>query len=152
MLTDHERRALLAIARDAIAAAINGGGRAGLPPLPLPDASGVFVTLKKHGQLRGCLGTLELQRGLAEEVARCAADSATEDPRFSPVAAVELADLVVEISVLGAARGHSGRAPRPSPSANTGWSSSTTDAAACCCRRSPRNGSGPPRSSSRTPA
>lgn len=104
-LTDCERRALIAIARNAIAAAINGGARTGHLPLPLPDASGVFVTLKKHGQLRGCLGTLELRSGLADEVARCAMDSATEDPRFPPVAAVELADLVVEISVLAPLEG-----------------------------------------------
>jgi AmmeMemoRadiSam system protein A len=66
-----------------------------------PDASGVFVTLKLHGELRGCLGTLECQRALSDEVARCAAQSATEDPRFPPVTSDELPGLTLEISVLG---------------------------------------------------
>jgi hypothetical protein len=67
----------------------------------MPDASGVFVTIKCHGELRGCLGTLENRRGLVQEVARCAADSASEDPRFSAVSADELPDLQLEVSVLG---------------------------------------------------
>jgi AmmeMemoRadiSam system protein A len=100
MLTAVERRALLAIARAAIAAAVNGGAPGDRTSLALPDASGVFVTIKKHGQLRGCLGTLALQRDLAEEVERCAIDSATSDPRFPPVAACELAELTLEIWVL----------------------------------------------------
>jgi AmmeMemoRadiSam system protein A len=61
----------------------------------------VFVTLKRCGALRGCLGVLQLRGNLAEEVARCARDSATEDPRFPPVAPDELADTSLEISVLG---------------------------------------------------
>ena len=69
--------------------------------IQLPDASGVFVTIKRGGQLRGCLGTLECRRALAEEVARCAADSAAEDPRFPPVSEEELPELEVEVSVLG---------------------------------------------------
>lgn len=67
----------------------------------MPDASGVFVTLKRRGELRGCLGTLRNERGLALEVARCAVDSARDDPRFPPVSAGELPDLRLEISVLG---------------------------------------------------
>jgi len=100
MLTDPQRQALLRIARESIAAHL-GGGR----PLPanerLPAASGVFVTIKRRGELRGCLGVLEMQAPLAEEVARCARDSATADPRFPPMAAGELTDAVLEISVLG---------------------------------------------------
>ena len=61
--------------------------------LELPDASGVFVTIKRGGALRGCLGTLQNRDGLAAEVVRCAADSATEDPRFPPVSANELPEL-----------------------------------------------------------
>ena len=69
--------------------------------MALPDASGVFVTIKRRGQLRGCLGTLQNRAGLAAEVERCAADSASEDPRFPPVAVDELPELSLEISVLG---------------------------------------------------
>jgi AmmeMemoRadiSam system protein A len=69
--------------------------------MDLPDASGVFVTIKRRGELRGCLGTLHCTRGLAEEVARCAADAASEDPRFPPVDDAELPELEIEVSVLG---------------------------------------------------
>jgi AmmeMemoRadiSam system protein A len=64
-------------------------------------AFGVFVTIKRDGQLRGCLGTLDELVHLGREVARCAADAATRDPRFAPVTLQELADLSVEVSVLG---------------------------------------------------
>jgi len=67
----------------------------------MPDASGVFVTIKQRGELRGCLGTLQNRAGLAGEVIRCAADSASEDPRFPPVSPGELPELSLEISVLG---------------------------------------------------
>ncbi|HUG94354.1 MAG TPA: AmmeMemoRadiSam system protein A [Planctomycetaceae bacterium] len=102
MLSQAQRTALLAIARRAVETQVLGGTPAGDEEVPtLPDASGVFVTIKRHGELRGCLGTLECRRPLDEEVARCAADSASEDPRFPPVADSELPDLSLEISVLG---------------------------------------------------
>jgi AmmeMemoRadiSam system protein A len=101
MLSDPQKQALVDLARRAVSAQV-----AGLPgPAPLdidlPAASGVFVTIKRHGELRGCLGTLHCTRGVAGEVARCAADAASEDPRFSPVAADELPELSIEVSVLG---------------------------------------------------
>jgi AmmeMemoRadiSam system protein A len=100
MFTEAQRQAILELARAAVHAQVSGG------PLPsvaidLPDATGAFVTLKRAGQLRGCLGTLECRRSLAEEVARCAANAASEDPRFPPVALPELDGLDVEVSVLG---------------------------------------------------
>ena len=100
MLTDAQKHALVDLARQSVVATVT---RAAPPALSLavPDASGVFVTIKHRGELRGCLGTLQCHRGLAEEVVRCAADAATEDPRFPPVSADELADLAVEVSVLG---------------------------------------------------
>src|SRR5688572_5160287 len=102
MLSDAQKQTLIAIAREAIAARVSG-----LPAVSryvgdhLPDASGVFVTIKRKGELRGCLGTLQCRAGLADEVARCAGDSAVEDPRFPPVSMGEVPDLSVEISVLG---------------------------------------------------
>ena len=101
MLTDSQKHALVDLARRAVTAQV-----AGLPePAPLDigvaDASGVFVTIKRRGELRGCLGTLHCSRGLADEVARCAADAASEDSRFPPVAADELPELSIEVSVLG---------------------------------------------------
>jgi hypothetical protein len=101
MLTGEQRRALLDLARASIASQVTRGGAVAPGPLDLPDASGVFVTIKRRGQLRGCLGTLQNRAGLAAEVVRCAADSASEDPRFPPVSREELSDLTLEISVLG---------------------------------------------------
>jgi AmmeMemoRadiSam system protein A len=102
MLTEDQKRALVALARQSIVAAVSGGGPVSpQPDLELPGASGAFVTITRHGELRGCLGTLECRAGLAREVVRCAADAATEDPRFPPVAESELPELAVDVSVLG---------------------------------------------------
>jgi len=102
MLTEPQKRALVDLARRSVASEVTHQ-----PPEParvdvdLPAASGVFVTIRRRGELRGCLGTLQCQRGLAEEVARCAADAASEDPRFPPVDDAELPELDIEVSVLG---------------------------------------------------
>lgn len=101
MLTDEQRLALLAIARVSVLARVTGTLASHTNPPALPRASGVFVTLKRAGELRGCLGTLECQLDLFQEVARFAAESACHDPRFSPVTAAELSDLSYEVSVLG---------------------------------------------------
>ena len=100
-LTPGERRRLLALARDAVVAAVADGSRPVPEPADLPAASGVFVTIKRNGQLRGCIGTLQMRLGLADEVLRAAVQSATEDPRFPPLGAEELPELRLEISVLG---------------------------------------------------
>jgi AmmeMemoRadiSam system protein A len=101
VLSDQQRHDLLQLARSSIAAAVSGRPVDEPAPLGWPDASGVFVTIKRQGTLRGCLGTLQNRYGLAAEVVRCAIDSATEDPRFPPVSPEELPELSVEISILG---------------------------------------------------
>jgi AmmeMemoRadiSam system protein A len=101
MLTDPQKAALMDIARRAITTQVSGAAFELPAALELPDASGVFVTIKRRGELRGCLGTLQSSRGLDHEVARCADDAASEDPRFPPVAVDELPEIAVEISVLG---------------------------------------------------
>lgn len=101
MLTDSQRSALLEVARRSVAAAVAGSRCAAVADLPLPEACGVFVTIRRAGELRGCLGTLQCRAGLDSEVARCACDAACEDPRFPPVTARELPDLSIEVSVLG---------------------------------------------------
>lgn len=100
MLTEAQKAALVDLARRSVVATVT---RSVAPTCSdaVPDASGVFVTIKRGGELRGCLGTLQCQRGLAGEVVRCAADAATEDPRFPPVSIDELPDLGIEVSVLG---------------------------------------------------
>jgi len=102
LLTDDQRHALVSLARAAVDAQVTGGRLPAPPAMLLPDASGVFVTVKSDDELRGCLGTLACPPGhLAEEVVRCAADAASRDPRFNPVVPDELPDLGVEVSVLG---------------------------------------------------
>lgn len=101
MLDEAQKRALLAIARDAIRSHLAGEPSVYGMPDGLPPATGVFVTLKRGAELRGCLGTLQMYGGLPSEVARCAVDSATRDPRFVPLTADELRAIRIEISVLG---------------------------------------------------
>ena len=101
MFTETQQRTLVGVAREAVRAGVTGR-EPGVPPADdFPEATGAFVTLKKRGELRGCIGTLECRRPLAEEVARVAVSAALEDPRFAPVTQSELADLDVEVSVLG---------------------------------------------------
>ena len=102
MFNEAQKEALVAVARDAVTAAVRGTrAPATTIALEFPLASGAFVTLKRGGHLRGCIGTLECRRPLGEEVARVAVSAAREDPRFEPVRASELDDLHVEVSVLG---------------------------------------------------
>jgi AmmeMemoRadiSam system protein A len=103
MFTEDQRRLLVEIARSAVIEATSGTRSAVVTIVEagFPTASGAFVTLKRDGRLRGCIGTLECRLSLAEEVARVAVSAATEDPRFEPLRASELDDLVVEVSILG---------------------------------------------------
>lgn len=101
MFTEEQQRALVATARDAVRASVTGVAFAAPALRDLPDATGAFVTLKKRGELRGCIGTLECRSPLVEEIARVAASAAREDPRFAPVGPGELDELDVEVSVLG---------------------------------------------------
>lgn len=101
MLTDDDKAGLLRVAREAVASEVGGVPSSWALAGELPDASGVFVTLKRRGELRGCIGTLQCRAGLAQEVARTARESATQDPRFPPVAMAEVPELSLEISVLG---------------------------------------------------
>jgi AmmeMemoRadiSam system protein A len=101
MLTEDDKSALLRLAREAVVSEVGGVASSSAIARALPDASGVFVTLKRRGELRGCIGTLQCRAGLAQEVARTARESATQDPRFPRVAVEEVPELSLEISVLG---------------------------------------------------
>ena len=70
----------------------------------LNESLGSFVTLKKHGQLRGCIGRFEPDIPLFQVVSQMAVAAATQDARFKPVQANELNDLDYEISVLSPLR------------------------------------------------
>jgi AmmeMemoRadiSam system protein A len=65
------------------------------------ERAGVFVSLHRHGQLRGCIGTFEPAKdNVAEEIIANAICSSTGDPRFPPVAVFELDDLEYSVDIL----------------------------------------------------
>jgi AmmeMemoRadiSam system protein A len=67
----------------------------------VPGKAGVFVSIKKHKQLRGCIGTLlPVTDSVSSEVVENAISAATRDPRFPPVAAEELDELEISVDVL----------------------------------------------------
>jgi AmmeMemoRadiSam system protein A len=95
---------LVALARKTIERYVQEGKRVD-PPQPLPaemqTRAGAFVTIHRHGQLRGCIGTIHATHSnLAEEVIENAISAASRDPRFPPVASQELADLDIKVDVL----------------------------------------------------
>ena len=69
--------------------------------LEMKERAGVFISLHKHGQLRGCIGTFEPTKdNVAEEIIANAISSSTMDPRFPPVTASELDDLEYSVDIL----------------------------------------------------
>jgi len=100
-LADDEKQALLQIARASIQAELAGKK----PPAAnvqgtLEEKRGAFVSLKKRGHLRGCIGFIEAKKPLARTVEEMAVAAAFQDPRFEPLRREELKDLKLEISVL----------------------------------------------------
>ncbi|HSA99524.1 MAG TPA: AmmeMemoRadiSam system protein A, partial [Anaerolineales bacterium] len=103
-LTIAEQKILLRLAREAMEHGVRGQK---LPPLDealltpsLREAGSSFITLTEHGQLRGCIGSLEPYQSLAEDVREHAAAAALQDPRFPPVEEAELKGIQIEISRL----------------------------------------------------
>lgn len=100
---DKEEHPLVQLARQAVESYVRK--RIVIEPGELSqemkERAGVFVSLKKHGQLRGCIGTFEpTQASVAEEIIQNAISSATGDPRFSPVSPSELGSLDYGVDVL----------------------------------------------------
>ena len=102
LLNEEERAYLLQLARNTIYKTAKGE----TPETPeyfsetLSRKLGVFVTLHKLGELRGCIGFIEGIRPLQDAVIEMAQSAAFNDPRFAPVSADEVDDLDLEISVL----------------------------------------------------
>ncbi len=103
-LCKEERTLLRRVAKDIVVYGLEHGQAMPVetsrypPPLQTPGAS--FVTLKKHGELRGCIGSLSAYRPLLEDVAYNAYAAAFSDPRFPPLRTREFADLEFHLSVL----------------------------------------------------
>lgn len=103
-LTEEERAYLLRLARQALERGVAGD------PLPALDEQSLtprlralgasFVTLTRHGNLRGCIGALEPYQSLAEDVREHAVAAATQDYRFPPVRPDETPQIEIEISRL----------------------------------------------------
>jgi AmmeMemoRadiSam system protein A len=100
-LDEAQKRLLLQCARETIAAALERRAAVYPPGLAaLAEPCGAFVTLKKRGQLRGCVGHVTADQPLAETVKDAATASAFEDPRFPALSAQEWPAVKLEISVL----------------------------------------------------
>jgi AmmeMemoRadiSam system protein A len=98
-----EKRALLALARAAIGDRL-GQTSSNIPAPPLTEKNGAFVTLHKHGALRGCIGRFTSNLALPGTIREMAQAAAFEDPRFPPLNAAELDQVDLEISVLSPMR------------------------------------------------
>lgn len=81
------------------------GEKTSSPEILTPEMerrAGVFVSIKKHGQLRGCIGTTEpTQKNVVEEVIQNAISAGFYDPRFFPIEMEELDDLTISVDILG---------------------------------------------------
>lgn len=95
---------LLAVAWQAVRLAARGGGRLAVAAADYDEAlrqpGAVFVTLKRGGELRGCIGSPMAWRPLIEDVADNAHGAAMRDPRFAPLSDAELDGLDLSVSVL----------------------------------------------------
>lgn len=100
MLESDQGKTLLRLARAAIAKEL-GFSSHDLPQAAwLEEPGATFVTLKLHGQLRGCIGSLEAHRSLIDDVRQNAVASAFRDPRFSPLSREEFSDISIDVSLL----------------------------------------------------
>ena len=101
-LEEEERRRLLQIARQAIATTVREDQ---VPQLPDPGGrlsipAGVFVSLHRQQQLRGCIGQIAARQPLYRAVIEAAISAALHDPRFPPLTREELGEVDIEISIL----------------------------------------------------
>jgi AmmeMemoRadiSam system protein A len=97
---------LVKLAKDTIEQYIRNRNIIGPPDAPVPEMNakaGVFVSIKKKGGLRGCIGTFQsTTENVAAEIIQNAISAATEDPRFPPVSKSELGALEYSVDVLTA--------------------------------------------------
>lgn len=102
-LSSNSRRILLDLARSAIKTHLETGDYPSFKPAfaDLEARRGCFVTLRKGGKLRGCVGTFQSGEALYENVMRMAVSAAFQDHRFEPLSKNEIHDIRIEISVLG---------------------------------------------------
>ena len=95
------------LARQSLEAYIRSGKTIsvpdGLPAEMLQTRAGAFVSIHKHGKLRGCIGTIApTSENVAREIIKNAVSASTQDPRFDPITEDELKWLEINVDVLGA--------------------------------------------------
>ena len=105
-LSSQERENLLDIAKTSIESRLKG--KVVFPPQfdsgALTEKRGAFVSLHKHGRLRGCIGCIEGREPLGNTIHEMACAAAFGDPRFPPLTLEEFKQLDIEISVLSPLR------------------------------------------------
>lgn len=106
-LTEEQGKALLWLARETIGRRLGLEARQPEPDIAarlrdpaLQNRRGTFVTLKEHGELRGCIGSLAAADPIVEGVKRNALHAAFDDSRFRPVQEHELPAIEMEVSIL----------------------------------------------------
>ncbi|HSR36630.1 MAG TPA: AmmeMemoRadiSam system protein A, partial [Desulfurivibrionaceae bacterium] len=103
-ISEAEGQALVALARQAIGERLGQlvapADQALLAEPALQRQHGTFVTLKIHGELRGCIGSLIGTTSIVEGVRENAINAAFGDPRFPPLSASEFDAVAIEVSVL----------------------------------------------------
>jgi len=117
VLTLEEGKLLVKLARETIKTYLREGRKPQVPKVPakLRERRGVFVTLNKRGELRGCIGHPLPTIPLVDAVIDSAISSAVRDPRFPPVTPEELPTLEVEVSVLSKPEPIKVKSPREYP-------------------------------------
>jgi len=99
-MTDELGKALLIRARNAIGKKFGVAEQCEPDHAALTQPGATFVTLTQHGQLRGCIGSLEAWRPLDQDVRANAKAAAFRDPRFNPLTRAEFDHTCVEVSLL----------------------------------------------------
>jgi AmmeMemoRadiSam system protein A len=101
-LTEADQQLLLQIARNAVRSYLSGQTPRlpDVPPGSLTEVRGIFVSLHRGIELRGCIGNIHAVSPLYRSAAECAIAAAVGDPRFMPLMISELAAVEFEISVL----------------------------------------------------
>lgn len=99
-MSDDRGTILLAIARESLAAALGVGEESARSEPWLREPGATFITLRRLGGLRGCVGTIQAHRPLLEDVRHNARAAAFSDLRFPPVERPEYPEITVEVSLL----------------------------------------------------
>ena len=102
-MEEKELHPIVKLAKETVGSYIREGKIPQLGELTpeMKERAGVFVSIHKHGELRGCIGTFEpTKNNVAEEIIANAISSSTRDPRFPPVTVAELDDLEYSVDIL----------------------------------------------------